>query len=83
MEHRSAFRGPTWPEWQGAQLRLAAGSDLREIAYAGVVTLLIAMNSHRPRNLAYAPAFYLKLLRGFMAPGRWRILDRRTVRPTP
>jgi glycosyltransferase involved in cell wall biosynthesis len=83
MEHRSAYRGATWPEWQGAQLRLAAGWDLRELAYAGVVVLLIHLNSRRPRDILYSPVFYLKLLRGFLAPARWRLRDRRLLAPDP
>lgn len=81
MEHRSRFRVRTWPEWQGAQLRLAAGADPYELAYAAVVSLLIQMNSRRPRNILYAPVFYLKILRGFASPRRWRYLDRRVVAP--
>ncbi len=81
MEHRSVYRGRHWPEWQGAQMRIAAGFSPYELAYALAVTLLIHMNSRRPRNLLYTPVFYLKLLRGFLAPRRWQYRDRRTLRP--
>lgn len=83
MEHRSAYRGGTWPEWQGAQMRLAAGVSPYELTYAFFVVLLIHMNSRRPKNILYTPVFYLKLLRGFIAPDRWRYLDRRTRQPSP
>jgi glycosyltransferase involved in cell wall biosynthesis len=77
MEHRSIYRVRNWPEWQGAQLRRAAGFSLYELFYALEVVLLIHLNSRRLRNVAYTPIFYGKLLRGFFAPDRWGTLDRR------
>ncbi|MCI4364369.1 MAG: glycosyltransferase family 2 protein [Thermoplasmata archaeon] len=65
-----------WPEFQGAWVRITGGLSVRELLYSGIVVLLIQMNSRRARNLAYAPIFYAKLLRGFFRPERWRNLDR-------
>jgi glycosyltransferase involved in cell wall biosynthesis len=77
MIHAGTYRAdPTWPEFQGASIRLASGWNPRELAYAGVVVLLMHLNSRRPRNVAYSPVFYAKLLRGFLAPERWSRLDR-------
>ncbi|HEV2317587.1 MAG TPA: glycosyltransferase family A protein [Thermoplasmata archaeon] len=81
MEHRSIYRVRHWPEWQGAQLRIAAGWDLRELVNALAVILLIHLNSRRLRNVLYTPIFAAKLVRGFLAPFRWRNLDRRIVSP--
>ena len=77
MEHRSIYRVRNWPEWQGAQLRRAAGFSLYELVYAFEVILLIHLNSRRFRNALYTPVFFAKLLRGFLAPDRWGTLDRR------
>jgi glycosyltransferase involved in cell wall biosynthesis len=76
MEHRSLYRGHK-AEWEGANTRLVAGWDPRQLAYAAVVSTLIQMNSRRPRNIVYTPIFYAKFLRGFLRPDRWRVLDRR------
>jgi glycosyltransferase involved in cell wall biosynthesis len=84
MRHHGTYRSaPHWPEFQGAAIRRASGWNPREVAYAGVVVLLMHLNSGRVRNLAYSPIFYLKILRGFLDPGRWARLDRSTdsVRP--
>jgi glycosyltransferase involved in cell wall biosynthesis len=70
-----------WPEFQGAWVRITGGPSLRELVYSGMVVLLIQMNSRKARNLAYAPIFYAKLLRGFFSPARWRTLDRRHSGP--
>jgi glycosyltransferase involved in cell wall biosynthesis len=77
MHHRSQYRGRYWPEWQGAQTRIAAGWSAREVAYSALVVLLLHVNSRRVSNVAYAPVFFLKFLRGYFAPQRWRNLDRR------
>jgi glycosyltransferase involved in cell wall biosynthesis len=77
MMHRSVYRGRNWPEWQGANIRLAAGWSARELAYSFLVILLIHLNSHRLRNVAYTPIFYLRFLRGFGSPNRWSFRDRR------
>jgi glycosyltransferase involved in cell wall biosynthesis len=79
MEHRSIYRVRNWPEWQGAQLRRAAGPSVRELAYALEVVLLIHLNSRKLRNVLYTPVFWVKLLRGFFAPDRWGTLDRRSA----
>lgn len=80
MVHESVFRGRHWPEWQGANIRTAAGLSPRELAYALCVVLLIHINSRRWRNVLYAPVFYLKFLRGFTQPRRWIVRDRRDAR---
>jgi glycosyltransferase involved in cell wall biosynthesis len=82
MEHRSVYRVRNWPEWQGAQLRRAAGFSVYELAYAFAVVLLIHLNSRRFRNAFYTPIFYAKLLRGYFAPDRWGTLDRRRTSPS-
>lgn len=81
MEHRSTYRTRTWPEWQGAQTRLTAGLSPREVSYALLVILLIHSNSRRPRNVLYTPIFFLKFLRGYLAPERWQFRDRRVITP--
>lgn len=77
MEHRSVYRTRNWPEWQGAQTRLAAGMSARELVYSAMVILLIHMNSKRAKDLVYTPVFFGKFLRGFLSPARWRVMDRR------
>ncbi|HTW40504.1 MAG TPA: glycosyltransferase [Thermoplasmata archaeon] len=81
MEHRAIYRVRNWPEWQGAQLRRAAGVSAYELANAAEVVLLISLNSRRPRAVVHAPFVYGKLLRGFFAPDRWGSMDRRRVTP--
>lgn len=77
MRHHGTYRSaPHWPEFQGAAIRRSSGWNPRELAYAGMVVLLMHLNSGRVRNVAYSPVFYLKLLRGFSDPGRWARLDR-------
>jgi glycosyltransferase involved in cell wall biosynthesis len=77
MIHRGTYRRAAhWPEFQGAAIRRSSGLNPRELVYAGLVVLLIHMNSKRPRNLLYSPIFYAKILRGFLAPDRWERLDR-------
>ncbi|HEV2449484.1 MAG TPA: glycosyltransferase family A protein [Thermoplasmata archaeon] len=78
FEHFGTYRSsPHWPEWQGAWVRITGGVSVRELLYSGLVVALLLLNSRRLRNIAYAPVFYLKLVRGFMAPQRWREMDRR------
>ncbi len=80
MVHRGTYRRARhWAEFQGASIRRASGLRPREIAYAGVVVLLMHMNSKRPSYVLYSPIFYAKILRGFFAPGRWERLDRHQV----
>jgi len=80
MDHRGTFRRVrTWPEWQGAQTRLVAGRSPYELAYSFLVILLIHLNSRKLRNVAYTPVFWVKFLRGYTHPERWRTLDRRTA----
>jgi glycosyltransferase involved in cell wall biosynthesis len=82
MVHRGTFRRvPTWPEWQGAQTRLVAGRSPYELAYSFLVILLIHLNSRNLRNVAYTPIFWAKFLRGYAAPNRWRLIDRRQTAP--
>jgi len=77
MVHSGTYRrAPNWPEFQGASIRLSSGRNPRELAYAGVVVLLMHMNSKRPRNVLYSPIFFGKLLRGFIHPDRWGRLTR-------
>jgi glycosyltransferase involved in cell wall biosynthesis len=80
MDHRSTYRRVrTWAEWQGAQTRLIAGISPYELAYSFLVVLLIHLNSRKLRNIAYTPIFWVKFLRGFSNPERWRTIDRRTA----
>jgi len=81
MEHRSIYRVRNWPEWQGAQIRLNAGFSPYELTNAFAVILMIHLNTRRLRNVAYTPIFYLKLIRGFLAPDRFRYHDRRVSQP--
>jgi len=76
MIHRSQFR-KFKPEWEGANTRLACGLSLRQLLFAFRVVVLIALNSRSIKNLAYTPIFYLKFLRGFVEPSRWRRLQRK------
>lgn len=83
MVHRGTYRrSPHWPEFQGASIRLASGWNPREVVYAALVTLLMHMNSKRPRNVLYSPIFYGKLLRGFFRPAAWANLSRAPSGPT-
>ncbi len=75
MIHRSQFR-KFKPEWEGANTRLACGLSLGQLLFAYRVTVLIALNSRSVKNLAYTPIFYLKFLRGFVEPSKWRRLRR-------
>ena len=83
MLHRGTYRNdPLWPEFQGASIRRAAGRSPREIAYAGVVVLLMHMNSGRPRNVLYSPVLFAKIVRGYLVPTRFERLDRvRSISP--
>jgi glycosyltransferase involved in cell wall biosynthesis len=77
MVHAGTYRrDPNWPEFQGASIRSSSGWDPREVAYAGVVVLLMHANSRRVGNVLYSPVFYGKLLRGYLDPDRWGRLDR-------
>ncbi|MCI4337426.1 MAG: glycosyltransferase family 2 protein [Thermoplasmata archaeon] len=84
MNHYGTYRQvPHWPEFQGAAIRRSSRWNPRELAYSLVVVLLMHMNSRRPRNVLYTPVFWLKLVRGFLDPGRWERIDRSraTLRP--
>jgi glycosyltransferase involved in cell wall biosynthesis len=82
MLHRGTYRqDPHWAEFQGASIRTASGWNPREVAYAGIVTLLMHMNSRRPANVLYSPVFFGKLMRGFLDPGRWAHLSRGPAGP--
>ena len=77
MVHRGTYRrSPNWPEFQGASIRVASGWNPREVVYAGMVVVLMHMNSGSPRNVLYSPIFFAKILRGYVAPERWGRLDR-------
>ncbi len=77
MRHAGTFRGaPHWPEFQGAAIRRSSGWSPRELAYAAMVVLLMHMNSRKAGNVLYSPVFFLRLMRGFLAPARWGRLDR-------
>lgn len=76
VHHGTYRRAAHWPEFQGASIRRASGLDPRELAYAGVVVLLMHMNSKHPANVLYSPVFCAKIVRGFLDPGRWDRLDR-------
>ncbi|MGI0070492.1 MAG: glycosyltransferase family A protein [Thermoplasmata archaeon] len=82
MRHRGTYRGGDWPEWQGAQVRIAAGWSLAELSNSLSVILLLHMNSRRAVDLAYTPVFVAKFFRGFLRPERWRLRDRRRAGPT-
>lgn len=80
MIHRSEYRQmPNWPEWQGAQIRLTPGNHYRQILWALAITFMMHFNSRKPKNIAYSPIFYFKILVGFMNPEKWGKIDRRKV----
>ncbi|MCL4355140.1 MAG: glycosyltransferase family 2 protein [Thaumarchaeota archaeon] len=73
MVHRSQYRRYK-PEWEGANTRVAAGVNVGQLVFTAQVVLLQSLNSRSPKNIVYAPLFYLKFLKGFVQPERWRIL---------
>ncbi|HYC27127.1 MAG TPA: hypothetical protein VEB67_03800, partial [Nitrososphaerales archaeon] len=73
--HRSKYRGRKM-EWEGANTRIAAGLSLRELAFCFRVMVLMSLNSHSVKNLAYVPIAYLHFCRGFVQPSRWNRLQR-------
>lgn len=73
MIHRSQYR-KFKPEWEGANTRIASGIDVGQLMFTAQVVLLQSLNSKSPKNIVYAPLFYLKFLRGFTHPQRWRVL---------
>jgi len=75
MVHDSRFR-EFKPEWEGANTRLATGVRAAELAFALKVIIMLSINSRSLKNIAYVPLFYLKFLRGFSDPKRWRKLVR-------
>jgi glycosyltransferase involved in cell wall biosynthesis len=74
--HRSEFRRRK-PEWEGANTRIAGGLSPHELAFCFQVMVLMGINSRSMKNLAYVPISYLKFLRGFVEPEKWRRLERR------
>ena len=77
MIHKSQFR-QFKPEWEGANTRIVAGLSLGQLLFIMKVIILQSLNSRSLRNVVYVPVFYLKFLRGFVQPQRWRQL--RTVK---
>ncbi len=75
MVHRSQFRRSK-PEWEGANTRILPSPMLRELAFSLKVIVLMSLNSHRPKNMAYVPVFYLKFLVGFANSKPWLRLKR-------
>lgn len=80
MVHTSLFRGRNWPEWQGANTRVAAGWSAYELVFSFLVIGMVLLNSRRWRNVAYTPVFWVKFLHGFARPKRWMDRDRRIAR---
>lgn len=80
MVHRSEYRKmPNWPEWQGAQIRFTPGNHYRQVLWALAITFMMHFNSRNPKNIAYSPIYYFKILVGFMNPEKWGKIDRREV----
>ena len=80
MVHRSEYRKlRNWPEWQGAQIRFTPGKHYRQVLWALAITYMMHFNSKNPKNVAYSPIYYFKILKGFMNPEKWGIIDRREV----
>jgi glycosyltransferase involved in cell wall biosynthesis len=75
MVHESQFR-EFKPEWEGANTRIAAGVKLGELLFALKVIIMLSINSKNPKNIAYIPVFYIKFLRGFTNPEKWKRLAR-------
>ena len=75
MIHRSQFR-KFKPEWEGANTRLLPDSTPRQLLLALETIILLSLNSHSLRTVAYVPFFYLKFLRGFINPAPWIRLNR-------
>ena len=73
MIHRSQYRRYK-PEWEGANTRVVVGFDVGQLVFTAKVVLLQSLNSRSPKNVVYTPLFYLKFLRGFIQPWKWRIL---------
>jgi glycosyltransferase involved in cell wall biosynthesis len=76
MTHKSGFR-KFKPEWEGAGTRIARGLNLAELLFTYRVVVLMSLNSRSLKNIAYSPLFYLKFLRGFVQPNKWRHLERK------
>ncbi len=73
MIHKSGFR-KFKPEWEGANTRIACGLSLRQLRFVFKVFVLMSLNSRSIKNISYVPILYLKCLRGFVQPDRWRKL---------
>lgn len=80
MNHRSTYRGYRyWPEWQGAQIRLTPSRHWSQLINAITVIFMMHLNSKSVRNFVYSPIYYVKLLSGFLNPGKWSKVDRRKI----
>lgn len=75
MVHRSGYRRYK-PEWEGANTRFLDSNPLFELPYCFLTVVMVGLNSKNVRNIAYTPVFYLKFLRGFAQPSKWRRLER-------
>lgn len=75
MIHRSGYRKMK-PEWEGANTRLAVGWSVQELIFALRVMVLMSLNSRSVKNKMYVPVFFLKFIRGFTDPSRFRTLER-------
>ncbi len=73
MIHKSQFRRYK-PEWEGANTRIATGIDFGQSLFVLKVFILQSLNSKSIKNILYVPISYLKFLRGFVQPDRWRNL---------
>jgi len=76
MVHRSGYRRYK-PEWEGANTRLLDSSPVLELPYCFLTVVMVGLNSRSVKNIAYTPVFYLKFLRGFIEPAKWRRLSRK------
>ncbi len=82
MIHRSTYRKYRyWPEWQGAQIRLTPSDHLRQMTNALAIVFMMHINSKSVKNFIYSPIYYIKLIEGYMNPGKWGSIDRRLISP--
>jgi len=80
MIHRSIYRKYRyWPEWQGAQIRLTPSDHFRQLSNALSVIFMMHINSKSTKNFFYSPIYYVKLINGYMNPGKWGNIDRRLI----
>jgi hypothetical protein len=76
MIHRSEYRRMK-PEWEGANTRLACGTQVSEVTFAFKVMVLMSLNSRRTKNMIYVPVSLIKFMRGFANPKRFQRLERK------